>query len=280
MVFYKYVSAERIDILQDRLIRFTQPTALNDPFEALPNFISLATKEGFASAFADVVRQEPAYWEFYRLSGMTNLDWQAFADRIEGDPNYAEQLHKDAGLPNPLPDARRRTNELCNVVGILSLSATPDNLLLWAHYAEEHTGFVLVLDDSYDFFKGDEQLLGFVKPEPVVYRSKRPRTTIEEASMLELFFIKGSDWEYEQEWRYLKFRDEADERCEEANTPPIDLFRLPPNCINGVILGCRRSKDLENRIIALRRDDPELGHLQILQARASKARLRIDEVET
>ena len=38
MVFYKYVSAERIDILQNRLIRFTQPNAMNDPFEARPYF--------------------------------------------------------------------------------------------------------------------------------------------------------------------------------------------------------------------------------------------------
>lgn len=38
MVFYKYVSAKRIDILQNRLIRFTQPNAMNDPFEGQPHF--------------------------------------------------------------------------------------------------------------------------------------------------------------------------------------------------------------------------------------------------
>ena len=48
MVFYKYVSSERIDILQNRLIRFTQPNAMNDPFEAKPHFYALGTKEKFA----------------------------------------------------------------------------------------------------------------------------------------------------------------------------------------------------------------------------------------
>lgn len=33
MNFYKYAPEERIDILQNCLIRFTQPRALNDPFE-------------------------------------------------------------------------------------------------------------------------------------------------------------------------------------------------------------------------------------------------------
>jgi hypothetical protein len=30
---YKYVTAERIDVLQNELIRFTQPSALNDPWD-------------------------------------------------------------------------------------------------------------------------------------------------------------------------------------------------------------------------------------------------------
>jgi hypothetical protein len=30
---YKYVTADRIDILQNGHIRFTQPSVLNDPFE-------------------------------------------------------------------------------------------------------------------------------------------------------------------------------------------------------------------------------------------------------
>jgi hypothetical protein len=36
-LYYKYVTEERIDnILKDRLIRFSQLKALNDPFEHLP----------------------------------------------------------------------------------------------------------------------------------------------------------------------------------------------------------------------------------------------------
>jgi hypothetical protein len=33
---YKYVTADRIDVLKDARIRFTQPAALNDPFETCP----------------------------------------------------------------------------------------------------------------------------------------------------------------------------------------------------------------------------------------------------
>src|SRR2546423_14635396 len=36
-IVYKYISSNRIQILESGLIRFTQPAALNDPFETLPN---------------------------------------------------------------------------------------------------------------------------------------------------------------------------------------------------------------------------------------------------
>ena len=213
MVFYKYVSAKRINILRKRLIRFTQPNAMNDPFEARPYF-----------------------------------------------------------YPEISSDRRDKYYALHNKVGILSLSEIPDNLLMWSHYAEGHTGFVLVLDGSHDFFKGDRVLYGFANPAPVEYRYELPRLrveeTFEEAVMSKIFFVKSLDWKYEKEWRYLKFRANANKRFTDTNKLDINLFQLPPKCIMGVILGCYRSKELENKILTIKRENPEFGHLRIQQARA------------
>jgi hypothetical protein len=35
-IAYKYLHPSRIDVLRDNRIRFTQPAALNDPFESNP----------------------------------------------------------------------------------------------------------------------------------------------------------------------------------------------------------------------------------------------------
>ena len=241
MILYKYVSAERINILQNRLIRFTQPNALNDPFEARPNFH--ATREGFAIVFADTIRQEPRMWENCQRETQTDLDRHTFADTVEGNPDYADQLYRSLGsqrslsdLQESLYDLPEKLYELYNCVGILSLSATPDNLLMWAHYAEGHTGFVLMLDGSHDFFKGNNPspriAKGFVKPEPVQYKSERPQTSIEDPP-LEILLIKSSDWKHEKEWRYLKHLKEADEWCKDANNLDAGLFLLPSKCIMG-----------------------------------------------
>ena len=286
MIFYKYVTSKRIDILQNCLIRFTQPKALNDPFEGRPNFHT--TTEGFASVFADTIRQKPRMWEDCRRKTQTDLDRHTFADTVEGNPDYAAQLYRSLGsqrslfdLQERLYDLPERLYKLYNRVGILSLSETPDNRLMWVHYAEEHKGFVLMLDGSHDFFKGSnsspEIAKGFAKPEPVQYKSERPQTAIE-APPRDILLIKDSDWEYEKEWRYLKHIDDAAKLCGDP-TLPVALFRLSPKCIRDIILGYNSSKELKNRIVALRRDDPEFGHLRIQQAFISKMHYQVEIVE-
>ena len=290
MVFYKYVSAERIDIFQNRLIRFTQPNAMNDPFEARPYFYKLGSKEEFAKNFAETIRRwNFRDWNNYCKSTGNDPGRFALAKKVENNPGYAEWLYKNLHKRAPedlLPNLRERIYNLHYKAGILSLSEIPDNLLMWAHYAAGHTGFVLVLDGSHDFFKGKNPLPGFAKPERVEYRSERPRMTIEEiseeAALQEIFFIKGSDWKYEIEWRYLKNINEAHKKLIDANGLDIYLFRLPPKCIIGVILGCYRPKELEDKIFTLQREDPEFSHLGIRQARADEKqyRLEIGEIET
>src|SRR3712207_4510618 len=44
MTLFKYIRAERIDVIDNLEIRFTQPGALNDPFELRPHFESLVAE--------------------------------------------------------------------------------------------------------------------------------------------------------------------------------------------------------------------------------------------
>ena len=49
---YKYLSPERIDVLQNKQIRFTQPEALNDPFELKPLFEELLPESAIEEALS------------------------------------------------------------------------------------------------------------------------------------------------------------------------------------------------------------------------------------
>ena len=79
VIFYKYLPPERIDILQNRLIRFTQPNALNDPFEA-DQFARCATTIGICNAFAEVIRHKLPLMG--RLTQSNTKTWiERFADK-------------------------------------------------------------------------------------------------------------------------------------------------------------------------------------------------------
>ena len=279
MSLYKYVPAERISVLQDFLIRFTQPNEMNDPFEARPD--SYITSEGRARELADVIRQSPiSIWSAGRTATQAEMEREAYASSVERDPNCAEQIYARVGIQIPLDEiAKKVHDEVYNRVGILSLSESSDNLLMWTHYAGGHRGFVLMLNGSHDFFKGDRPVSGFEKPKRVKYSSDRPRMQINNPNMPAIFFIKGTPWKYEREWRYLKEIENADVLCQQTNALPVALFRVPPECIVGVILGCYRSQELEDKIIALRRECSELQHLRIFRMRASTKHYQLEKEE-
>jgi len=51
MTLFKYIRPERIDVVENLEIRFTQPDALNDPFELRPHFESLVAEADVLARF-------------------------------------------------------------------------------------------------------------------------------------------------------------------------------------------------------------------------------------
>ncbi|MFC1586194.1 DUF2971 domain-containing protein [Fibrobacterota bacterium] len=122
MMVYKYLSIERFDVLQNEKIRCTQHQSLNDPFEG--NFKSL-------------------------LELSVN-------DVLENDPDHISPVQKK-DLNQHLDDNNQGKNELYDILnqhyGILSTSLCYDNILMWSHYASNHQGFVIGINEHHDVFK-------------------------------------------------------------------------------------------------------------------------------
>jgi hypothetical protein len=51
MPLYKYFPPARVDVIQSLSIRYTQPAAFNDPFEARPNFTGLMPQASMISSY-------------------------------------------------------------------------------------------------------------------------------------------------------------------------------------------------------------------------------------
>src|SRR5712691_10080500 len=170
MSLYKYVTADRIDILRNGLIRFTQPSAFNDPFECKPFIQSTGgldpselsqlskplppdKRKEIKEKLAAMKTEELARTLGIRIPAedaqKINQVFQKVADELLDTLSHDNSLRQ--GLESDEALAFHRKTLLPGLsaqIGILSLAERPDNIPMWSHYAGNHTGFVIEFDEE------------------------------------------------------------------------------------------------------------------------------------
>lgn len=256
MLLYKYLTAERIDVLENLKIRFTQAGSLNDPFELKPYFPYLLSENSKRESIEEGVRQA------YKDSG--------FDKQMSFSKFYALAKHR---LPHAIKQfnegvGRQKLDEVLSYlresVGILSLSENIDHLLMWSHYSDSHSGFAIAFDTENTFFsefspQGERQYFGLGKVE---YSHKRLHLTIDELGDSKALFWKPECWLYEDEWRFIKnFKKRHDFLVDEDK---VFLFDIPPSCIHSVYCGANMSSFNVDKIKDLVKSE-QLSHVAVNQ---------------
>jgi len=312
MPLYKYVTAERIDVLRNELIRFSQPSALNDPWDMRPHVERMITDDDLEKHVLAPLKPESdtqlidymskIIEDIAKTQGVTDksLDEirKALTEANNEFPGELRQLYEVAfaesaeemkqvvpKLTEIIPDA------MDNAVGVLSLTEKPDHPLMWSHYANNHSGLVLVFDETNAFFRsprhGQPDDAGGARR--VKYSSERPKfDPLVSISMLDnmtdedavsffdkLFFTKSQAWDYEQEWRMIKGLKQADKILQNPNGN-VYLFSIPPSCILSVILGQRMVPEIRQQVIEFVRTDKRYAHVSLFQARSSPDKFAIE----
>lgn len=213
-VLYKYLPPERKTYLSNGLLRFTPPSALNDPYEALPGISEELLKVVFS-----LVKKE-----FDEIpEGLKSL---------ESDPSLLIEYFYKQGM-----------QKIDSTLGILSLSKRWDNPLMWSHYTESHQGLCIGFNLKHSFFDTNENYKTNQNMTvlPVKYSDKRfllapERMNRQEA--LDVLHIKSLDWEYEEEVRVVATLKEAT-KIIPASPYDISLFKIPHEAISEIIVGLR-----------------------------------------
>ena len=133
-----------------------------------------------------------------------------------------------------------------SMFGVSCFTESPQNMLMWSHYANKHSGICV----EYDFgklFSGNQDLLLF----PVNYSRKRPLLPLEKVvafnddnltfaedkisifipDVMKALSAKSDVWQYEKEWRLIKnVKDEENRK-----------IRLP--LISGIYAGVNISEE-------------------------------------
>jgi hypothetical protein len=119
---------------------------------------------------------------------------------------------------------------------VLSLAENRDSLLMWAHYARQHEGFLIG-------FAFEDEILA--RPTPlfshfgaVSYCHHRPAgESFMDVPDHELYFRKSSEWAYEREWRLIETLLSIDGDPEDPK--PRWPFELITQNIHSIVVGHR-----------------------------------------
>lgn len=279
---YKYVTVDRVDIFHHSMIRFTQPSALNDPFELCPLIESLLPDEMVGDILEPNFQLlEEALRSLYRSKP------EAFNSRLSEDevveivrinPDFQRQIYQGFGpqlryfLKMLLPNAKSTMKDVMHKkIGILSLSEDNDNILLWSHYADSHRGFTIEFNSQHEFFdrkRGPKDELYHLRKVRYSNRTNEGKTLCD-IDGDELLCSKSLQWQYEKEWRVLCRLEDAS-RSFKSDSDEIHLFDLPLDSITGVILGANISSINQNAI------HNSLIHAGLSDIKISKATLDMD----
>lgn len=133
-------------------------------------------------------------------------------------------------------------------IGILCLTRNKFNLLMWAHYAANHTGVVVGIDIPDSGLDTSDKIIVRSTDGSIIYTSIRPSSNGEPVAMnldeltpeqiQKIFLQKSIHWAYEEEVRIVR-----NNRSDTGGWIPIfpdnKAVEIPDNCIREIYFGAR-----------------------------------------
>lgn len=164
-------------------------------------------------------------------------------------------------------------------------SRSPNVVPMWAHYAQNHEGFVIEFDETKLSKEKPESYFSDVTYQDyahkhlqeLLYKASRIGKgrhvfLLQNAVMHAAYFTKTTCWQYELERRMVASIDEA------RQAGDLILLDIPSDCIKALICGARASADLK---AAIREKAKELGcdYYQLRIGRSTANPFFVDIIE-
>jgi hypothetical protein len=290
--FYKYTSATTaLKILESSAVRYSSPLEFNDPFDVQSGLhIDFNTEElpdKIMDRFEQLILQDAPPPDF-------SLGDSHFAQAVCAMRKLKatmgtfpkewlrQQFRSDLiGLTQEMITLQRQLQDkwwrdFLPRLRVFCVSEEKDNLLMWAHYARDHTGAVF----EFRALAEQDNPLCVAKPirycsipPPLFSEAKEINTHLsllgevdENTLMADYAYIKSDIWAYEKEWRVLTLMDEAGDKLHSE-------YPVYPNEIGAVYFGCRIDPDNRTKILRLLSGHP---NAKVFQARRALDKFKLD----
>lgn len=185
---YKYrdINPGNLKIITEGTLKFSSPIDFNDPFDSTPAYCRQSIQELY-SRRPDLMK---------RVGDAQGL---SPAKRLMNKGKYIHNALK-------VVDSGEYARAFMLTVGAFCVSRNPCNPLMWAHYADDHKGFLVEFRIS---MGAPKDQLDQMIPLPVTYSDERPILdwASYSADVTGYLLTKSRDWAYEEEERILTATD-------------------------------------------------------------------------
>jgi hypothetical protein len=226
---YRALNAYSLASLTNNTLWLAKPKSFNDPFDCAITLDHQKYKESVLHAVTVALqRAKPE-----------GLRPEHLHDILPGDKEAFETF---------------RTSVLSAVqaIGVCSFSATPNHMLMWSHYADNHKGFSV----EYDCREGTKLR---ELAHPVSYQDEVPSLTAadfappnREKAFDSLWLTKAKCWEYEQEWRVMMSTGDKNFQTPSAVVSVIFGARMPESDRVMIAQALRQQSDIKFKVAHLR----------------------------
>lgn len=236
-------------MLQNGTLRWSHPSLFNDPFDTQFDLHTEYDRDKVAERAMQIILDGYS-GRVPIVAGNALGELLTFMrERMPGKISEVE-LRKTLtpgiyegmrGQEARLPQTHEEIRAVVANFKLLCFSEVFDNILMWAHYSQNHTGVVLELscNEKLDSAWGAARPVKYMDRMPLLVDEERlvrlmsGEGEIGEAEILEnSIFVKAADWAYEKEWRIAGGTDQT------KKTEDLPLY---PEEITGIYLGCRIS---------------------------------------
>jgi hypothetical protein len=251
VLLYKYLPFNdgSLQVIESNTIKFTDPTAFNDPFDCMP----VLDSEKFLA------------WLLNNSEKRNEL--------IKKFGSSAKLLQKKSVLKKEIIDSSDSfVADLQKKVGVLCLSEDPLSILMWSHYADNHKGFVVEFKiPVYEYDTPSNKMIDYLLkliPQKVLYSTKRPKLNIlsDRIKMIDdALLTKHIDWSYEKEQRVIDAVRGA------------GIHKFNANLITSVLTGAKMTPDNKIKLKSLldKHNKVHSGSIKIYECHRSQNEFKL-----
>lgn len=240
---------QSIDHLRDILVRsqlwLSSPTDFNDPFDMSACVVVKGTKLELQN----------------RLSTLTKTQGLKRRERRLATKKFEQR--SDGEIEAELQNIYQRNLE---EIGVFSFAGDPRSILMWSHYANDHTGVCFQFERAVDFATlGGALAVKYSADYPVVNW-----VTDFAESLGKVMLQKHGGWSYESEDRIVR---------------PGDAHKhlgFAPAALVGLIIGCRATAEHRGLILGLleERAQASLPEIKLYDALQHRSEYRLSIIST